>query len=607
MSINDNSKKEVRNRMLKKAAQLWGVPANEIDISFDPIVSIMITACAAEIEKISAEVNDSQTRITEKIIQLMTPETVFGSRPAHAILQSLPLENTITVKPEYLFTHKKRTTYNNTSQNYRNIFFSPIQDFKLVDASISYIATGNSIFENNNLNDASAIYTGSDKLPESTMYLGIISEEEKLSYKNVSFYFQSKSVENNRLFYHHLKNAEWFSGDKKIKVTEGFYNTEENNKLKLENIFNSTSSKTQNLVEQVRNNYLRHYITVNENFKSDVPFEELENIITENKVAIDDNVTWIKIVFPRVIDNSTLKNIHCSLNSFPVVNRELKSFTHQLKDFINIVPVISESLFLDIKEISNTEGKVYKLQGKSNEGIEKGTFTIRTDNTGKLDHRKAKEYIKHLIELLKDESAAFTYFNNDLLHKNLSKLNQLTALLENKVSEISMKVLDSNFINIVPFKKREQLLIDYWSTDGEEANNIKMGSPLKIYNGIGIKQKSSFLLTTSFGGKNDLSMNERLSAYRRSLLSRDRIVTKQDIKALCFEIYGDKIAQIEIKKGYMSDISLKKGLVHCILINLTINKSVATEAYEWDSLNNNLLLYLEKYSVSIFPYKINLM
>ena len=72
MTVNENSKKQVRNRMLKKAAQLWGIPASEIDVSFDPIISILITACAAEIEKISADVNESQTRITEKIIQLMT-------------------------------------------------------------------------------------------------------------------------------------------------------------------------------------------------------------------------------------------------------------------------------------------------------------------------------------------------------------------------------------------------------------------------------------------------------------------------------------------------------------------------------------------------------
>ncbi len=590
--------------MLKKAAQLWGIPASEIDVSFDPIVSILITACAAEIEKISAEVNDSQTRITEKIIQLMTPETIFGSRPAHAILFTKPLDSDVTVKPDYLFTHKKKTTYKNTSQNFKNIYFSPIQDFKLINANIEYIATGKSIYQNDSFKETVSIFDGKTPLPLSTMYLGITSEEKNISYKNVSFFFESKNIENRKLFYHHLKNAEWFIGDEKINVTDGFFNTEESNSLKLDTIFNNTTSKTQNVAEQVRNNYVKHYATLKEDINLNSSFDELDTIIKENKVNIEDNTQWIKIVFPRVVDNSVLKNIHCSLNSFPVVNRELKSFTYQLKEFINIVPIISDSLFLDIKEIANTDGKIYKLQSKNNDSEEKGVFNIRTDNVGKLDHRKAGEYIKHLIELLKDESAAFTYFNNDLLHKNLNQLNQLIALLENKVSEISMKVVDSNFINIKPFKKRENLLIDYWTTEGKEANNIKLGTPLKVYNGIGIKQKSSVLLTSSFGGKDDLSMSERLNTYRRSLLSRDRIVSKQDIKALCLEVYGDKIKNVTIKKGYMKDISLNKGLVHCISINIVANTDNNTEEYEWESLKNNLLLYLDKHSVSIFPYDV---
>lgn len=607
MSNKGNSKEQVRNRMLKKAAELWGIPASEIDISFDPIIAILITACAAEIEKISSEVNESQTRITEKLIQLMTPETIFGSRPAHAILQTSPLDSSINVKPEYLFAYKKKTTYKNTSQNFKNIYFSPIQDFKIINASLEYIATNNTVLKKKDYKNNLAIFEGIEtdkKLPPSSIYLGIASGKTKISYKDVSFYFESNNIENKTLFYHHLKNAEWFIDNKKINTTEGFFNTQENNTIKLQTIFNDTSSKTHNIIEQVSNNYRKHYVTIKEDVTLESSFEELDDFIEKNKIKLKEEIQWIKIVFPRVISNDLLKNIHCSINSFPVINRELKSFTYQLKNFIHIIPIINDSLFLDIKKISNTNGENYKLQSKNNDSSEKGVFTIRTDNVGKLDHRKAREYIKHLIELLKDESAAFTYFNNDLLHKNLNQLNQLISLLENKISELSIRVVDSNFINIQPFRKKETLLIDYWATEGEDANNVKLGSPLKIYSGIGIKQKSSVLLTSSYGGKDEPSMSERLNTYRRSLLSRDRIVTKQDIKALCFEIYGEKIQTVEVKKGYMKDIALKKGVVNCILIALTSNPEIKTDANEWESLSNNLLLYLEKYSVSLFPYKI---
>ena len=78
----------IKNRMIKRAAALWGVPANEIEISFDPVVTLLLGACASEIEKIHEKINESQARVTEKIIQLMTPETVFRSEEHTSELQS---------------------------------------------------------------------------------------------------------------------------------------------------------------------------------------------------------------------------------------------------------------------------------------------------------------------------------------------------------------------------------------------------------------------------------------------------------------------------------------------------------------------------------------
>src|SRR5690606_10196785 len=161
---------------------------------------------------------------------------------------------------------------------------------------------------------------------------------------------------------------------------------------------------------------------------------ELSTLIYDNKIKIEEGVAWIKIVFPRVVNTSMLETVFTSLNAVPVINRKLNSFTYQLKEFIDIIPITTEDLFLDLKTLTNTSGKSYKLHSKDDSSKQKGTFIVRADNVGKLDHRKAKEYVTHLIELLKDESASFSFFNNDFLFKNLKNLNQLIALLENKVS-----------------------------------------------------------------------------------------------------------------------------------------------------------------------------
>lgn len=604
-----NTKEQIKNRMLKKAATLWGVPANEIEMSFDPLVALLIGACASEIEKISGEINDSQGRITEKIIQLMTPESVYGPKPAHAIMSSFPIDDKVVVRPETLFYYKKKLTRKKTEQNFKNIYFTPVTSTKLVKANITYIASGSSINEVNEKNDYENLLksNANSELPKSTIYLGITSTADVIDLDDISFYFELLDIEDKALFYHHLRYAEWFIGNEKLDVEHGFLNNRQTTQLDLDAIFEDAPSKTNNIVQQVCNFYNKHFIkirTSNNKLDKTSKFDELEAIIKSNKVKVDADVKWIKIVFPRVISNDTLKSVYTTLNAFPVLNRELIDFSYRLKEFISIIPIKTENLFLDINTITNTSGKSYKPQNKDNSNLDKGTYITRTENIGRLGYRKAKEYVVYLLELLRDESASFSMFNNDFLQSNLKELNQLIARLEKKVSEITSEVSETTYLSLKPYKVKETLLVDYWTTNGTLANNLKSGSALEVYKGIGIKQKSSILITSTLGGKNHLSTEERLNAYRRSLLSRDKVVTKEDVKALCYEIYNDKIADVTIRKSYTKDIALNKGIVQCIEIILTTNKVRVTKQKEWDALNSNLLLFLKNNSVSIFPYKV---
>lgn len=607
-----HTKEQIKNRMIKKAATLWGVAANEIEMSFDPIVTLLISACAFEIEKLSSEIEESQTRITEKLIQLMTPETIYGPKPAHAILYTEPIDDSSSIKPEFLFYFKKKIPFKKTSVKFKNIYFSPIKEFKVANANIKYIATGDSILELNSKKEQQLISNGngSFELPPSTLYIGISSDSKSIDISEISFYFELLNIEDKELFYHHLRNTEWHTSKTKINITDGFYDMSDTQEINLDAVFNDVSNKTHTISQQTANIYKRHFITVKSKSKLKLKksnFNELDDIITQNKIKVDEDIKWIKIVFPRIINNNTLKDVFCSFNCFPVLNRELISFSYQMKEYINILPIKTEDLFLDLKSIVNTSGNVYKMQSKNDLNEEKGTFVLRSDNIGKLDHRKAREYIIHLIELLKDESASFSLFNNDFLQKKLKDLNQLISLLEKKIEDTTNEVTETNYVILKTHKKKEKLLTEFWTTNGELANNVKSGSALEVYKGIGIKQKSSFLITSSFGGKNELSMKERLDAYRRSLLSRDRIVTKEDVKALCLELYNEKIEKVEIKNGFTTDISLKKGIIQCIEIILHPNTQITTELYEWESINNNLLLFLKKNSTSVFPYKIKIL
>ena len=606
-----NTKEDIKNRMIKNAALMWGVPANEIETSFDPIIGLLIAACASEIEKIAGEVNGSQSRITEKLVELMTPEAMNGPSPAHAILYADPIEEFTTVLPEYLFAYRKKLTDNLTSVKYKDLHFSPTKKFNLVNANVRFIATGNKLVENleNKKNQKLTIDLKGSQLNDSALYLGISSTLKVLDFNNISFYFELKGVGNEDLFYHHLRNVICSSENATLNMVAGLMNSNDDNSDVLNQIFNKVSDKTNGISEQIIRRYQKHYLTLQSDLHNVIEkssFSELENTLEVNDIKYDGAIRWLKIEFSSVISNAVLKNVNCSLNAFPVLNRSLTSFSYALKEFINILPIRTEDLLFDIKSIENIEGQIYSERSKNDSKSEKGTFLLRKNSVAKLDSRKAKEYIIHLIELLKDESASFSFMNNDFLRVNLNTLNQVISLLEKKVSEASNTVDHTNYLSLKPFRAKEHLLVEYWTTNGEMANDIKPGSELNNYKGVGIRPRSSFLITTTRGGKDELTTQDRLNSSKRSLLSNDRLVTKEDVKTVCRELYGDKIKKVEIRRSYMKAIDLKKGLIPCMEILLTPNQQSKVEDAEWDSIGSNLLYFLEKNTRDILPYKLRL-
>ena len=608
MSYN-NTKDDIKNRMMKKAASLWNIPVNEIADSFDPLISLLLSACASELEKLSGDISDSHIRITERLIQLMTPLSTFDVKPAHTIAYCESVEPKTTITPEHQLYYKKKDTSHRLSQGYKDVFFEPTQKTKLLDARVKHMITGSKLFtfSGRKSKELTQILNKDFDLDSGDLYLGIESEHESLDLNDISFYFEHMGVANKDLFYHHLHNASWYLGDKKIETVSGYYNSEALDRIALENILNGVASKASTLCAEINQYYQKHFVTLKTPSKvSEFPvYPELKKLRDPNHESfLGQNILWIKVKFSSIIGSKSLEQLFCSINAFPVLNRKWNSLTYQMKNFIDIIPILSEEPFFDIKSIENSSGKTYKHEAANDNEDYKGSYSLRSANVGKLDSRKAKEYIVHLLELLKDESAAFTFFNHEFLQNNLSTLNQTIALIEKKVDEVVNTSLYTNYVYLNPFAKSENVNVTYWTTNGEDANHIKAGKKLEIYKGPNLKTKSCFLLRPVFGGSNSLTMEQRLQAYRRVTLTKNRIVTEEDLKALCYELYADNIENIEVKKGFTTDLSINKGVLQCIEIILTKSKNVTLQPYEWDYLNENLLSVLKKQSVNIFPYKI---
>jgi hypothetical protein len=153
----------------------------------------------------------------------------------------------------------------------------------------------------------------------------------------------------------------------------------------------------------------------------------------------------------------------------------------------------------------------------------------------------------------------------------------------------------------------QNVFINYWSTCGAEANNIKAGNALRVYKGSSLRNNQVLLVTTTIGGRDRLSTTESVLAYKSALLSKERIITTEDIKAFCHFKLGEKVRKIEVKKGIMVHPDQQRGFMKTIDVEIEIKKKDYQEMVENGEVNfwvDSLQLLLEEKSSALLPYRV---
>ena len=97
-----DTKEEIRSRMLRDVARLWGYQDTEMDEkAFDPVVGLLVGACAAEFGKLQQEMGNSRQRILEQLANTLTPDVMMTPTPAHAVLHVRAIEPETLIQPTH--------------------------------------------------------------------------------------------------------------------------------------------------------------------------------------------------------------------------------------------------------------------------------------------------------------------------------------------------------------------------------------------------------------------------------------------------------------------------------------------------------------------------
>ncbi|HEX5150746.1 MAG TPA: type VI secretion system baseplate subunit TssF [Parafilimonas sp.] len=557
----NNSKEVIKTRMLRHALNYWDIKNSD---DLDPAVKLILEALSTELYNLGNEIKDTQVRILEKLANLMAPDFLTCPSPAHAIMHAQPVEPVETLYNTTSFSAQKKISskQDEVLDTDLMVFFTPVNAVQVFDAQVTHIATSESLYAYNGTFSKQLIAQSRSKFNDrSTLWIGLKVSSKIEDIANLFFYFDWKNIESKfaSRIYQLLPITKWYINDNRIDVTPGLkYAETENNNSAYENIFQEYDVLSL-LERDARNYYDQHFITITgkpasniSEMKAAYPPSFKNNFSDNDLQKLTEKLVWIKVTFPTGMQPGFFEEIQIYTNAFPVMNRQVNDLKFRLKGGSNIIPLKTDVLeqFLSVKSLADEIHAYKTIPYKKSEEEEYGTYTLRSGGVERFDKRNARELIRYLLELLRSESAAFSSYGYDFMATTLKEMHQKIALMEQKTRGYTGNGNEiPNYIIVKPFEGFDMMYVKYWTTLADTANQIRMSTRLQLGKGVKVKPDTVILLTTTTGGKSRLRAEERLQAFRYGIMTRDRIITREDIRNFCFFELGNKIRAVEIEKG----------------------------------------------------------
>ena len=598
--------------MFKNAARFWGYTDADLD-AFDPLVRLMIEACSVESYKINNDIISSDVRVMEKMASLLTPDVFTSALPSHSIIHSRAVEAFSLVDHNFHLLHQKKvaTKANGPLDSNIDIFYTPAGHYKIFDGDIEAMALGNSIYKVNNFLEKEFVTKSIKTLENNTVWLGLSLNNAIKSFDKLSFYFDFKNHPDKESLYKILSYSKWSYDGTPLQIKSGLTNYEELNHDDVLNEFEIT-----NLMKQDTNDYYNNrFVSIvddkntyerNQFKKQNYP-DSFKNLFNEGDLhQLNKPLIWFKVSFPAAFDALTLDEMFAYVNCYPIINLRYNEIRYRLQSFFNIVLLDCHEQFFSVRRVSGVDDIDY-ISKPATENLNdlNGTFSLRSKGVQRFDSRNATEHLNYVLELLRDESSAFAAFGQEFIASNIRELNQTISLIEQRVKQNQKDIFNlPSYLFVRPREEGENINVEFWSTNGASANNIRPGSKIDSYKGIPIIHESLQLLTHTTGGRNKLSQNEELNAYRDALLTRGRIVTNEDIRSFCFHYLSDKIIEVEVSKGVAISKIPAEGLINTIDISLVKNDNHGFSNEEWESVIHDLEIKLQKNSIVYSNYRI---
>ena len=587
--------RSIKERLSKRAMGLWGIDDKD---KVDPVIDMMLEVFAYELARLNEEIKISDGKLLERLAQILVDEKWSLPSPAHALLKMVPIEKELVIDRKTHFYHSKMELGET-----KDLFFTPLQTHKLLSAYVRTFIYGNNLI----VRDESAYpeYTvgalKDKRVEDNTIWIGIKIDDKLLK--------KRKKLPLCLL----LKDSELDSQLRTTRVQDIH-----GNNLPMKSSFEESESPAHEHYFEMVNRYYQNYLydvdiksALKDQKTIEAQFPEIFDAVELKE--FDEELFWLKLVLPVAFNRTEIERLEVSLNVFPIVNRKFVYKQHSLSRNGRLVSLPTDlegyDFFLNLESLIDDTGTSYLPVSQGDIDDLSGTYSLYFGKADRFDQRSAKAMLTRMIQTVREEGSAFSAIGYDLLNAHLEELSEKLDLLEKKVNNSYKSIigsLEKQYLVTQPNDAATGYECEYWKTNANAANGILDKTRFGQYQNVEVQASTIFLQTETVGGIIRTSTKEKINNLRSGVITRERIVSKEDVKAFVKAMIGNTLQSVDVRSGVTISQKRKEGLVRTSHVIIELSTQYAMNNENKKRMAQFIQAELEHRSVQNIPYQVQI-
>jgi hypothetical protein len=604
------TKQSILNRMLRLATDFTGARSADL---LDPVIMLFVESLAEEIHKLSDEIGNIESRMLETLSGMLCTDISLSAHPAHCILHAIPEESKsiLTKETAFVLNDKRQQP-----KEVKKMTFYPVCDTPVHKGRVRYMIHNGLCCQIEKDLSKTLLSRSRDAefVRTNSFWIALEIDEAIQTLKDLSFYFDFSAAVEKEEYLRLLPFMTWKLNGKGVQTRQGLYTISAEIANDMVALFENWKI-SEKLNASILNSYNKHFQTIDEELnilpeKTLFPKELVGYFPPHLTEDFTTPLLWFEIVCPPKLKTAVTETMTVCINALPVSNKYLHSKTMEMNRFLQVIPLATDNheSLLSVHSLTDASATTYfELPFEDTPEKRYRTYSLRRGGYERYSKRELKEYLTNLIPLIDnhlalkagDQSAE----KGQGVQAVLLQMHDLATHLKKVIADTKEKLDIQHYILIDKQETDNVFFIKYWTTNCEQANNIKAHTVMECAAAdISVDVSSLFTLTATIGGKYAPQPVERQLLRKKSLTAGTILVTDEDIVGFCKSELGNLVEELTISKGITESPKDKLTFLHTTDITLVPfrGNSAVFEQFDIEKFRGKL----QKNSPATFKYRI---